>query len=106
CPTLRVPSARRHRATTSWLVQPSGLSTSKTPFTTSFIPFSLLCRGAAPSQYGGTVAIRRHPRITAAPSQYTVGVIPRANHEDSIAAAIVAWFQRAARDLPWREADT
>src|SRR5450830_308390 len=31
CPTLRVPARRRIRATTSWLVQPAGLSTTTSP---------------------------------------------------------------------------
>src|SRR5690606_18940798 len=30
-PTLRVPASRRVRATTSWLVQPAGLSTTTSP---------------------------------------------------------------------------
>src|SRR6476469_4779794 len=31
CPTLRVPQSRRARPTTSWLVQPAGLSTTSRP---------------------------------------------------------------------------
>src|SRR4051812_27644907 len=33
CPTARVPRRRRSRATTSWLVGPAGLSTTRMPCT-------------------------------------------------------------------------
>src|SRR5262245_5917580 len=55
CPTRRVPSARRTRATTSWLVGPDGLSATMPPCTGSLIAqWRLVYR----IHHGGTEARR------------------------------------------------
>ena len=59
CPILRVPSARRARATTSWLVIPPGLSTSRMPGLTA--PSAEVLEDALRMLQVGVVDDRRMP---------------------------------------------
>src|SRR5450631_1273527 len=67
-PTLRVPHSRRQRATTSWLVQPAGLSTMRSPSGVVIVygailgGVELLVRVCI-TGIGGTSGGRRHLRV-------------------------------------------
>ena len=78
-PTLRVPSSVRHRATTSWLVKPAGLSTMSSPAPSR--PLDGRVRGATV----GHPAVRPSAQDPIAPA--TVHADPRARHTTATARA-------------------